>query len=227
MGIYWNNFIYYGGVLTAEQYQQLKAKEAYQKNSEVYCTYLKACGRHYLLHIPQTYYQFDNVGPMFEDHEIKRGFVVFNELLGCLEKRLDEDQISRLYQLPIDQKKAIEELRDLCGASIDIDFHMGQSVWTSLSLPKDDTELEHTLKICFPEPSAGGTYRHYKNRKLYRIIGVGHHTENLEELMVYQALYDDPTYGYRAIWMRPKDMFTGTVEFEGQIVRRFQLTLTF
>ncbi len=65
-----------------------------------------------------------------------------------------------------------------------------------------------------------GIYKHYKN-KLYRILGVGRHTETLEEMVVYQALYDDPEFGPHAIWIRPKALFEETVEWEGKTVPRF------
>lgn len=41
----------------------------------------------------------------------------------------------------------------------------------------------------------GSLYEHYKGLS-YRVIGVAPHRETLEELVVYQALYEMPTYGY-------------------------------
>ena len=48
-----------------------------------------------------------------------------------------------------------------------------------------------------------GVYRHYKD-KLYRVIGVARHSETLEELVVYEALY---TNALGQLWVRPKTMF--------------------
>lgn len=59
-------------------------------------------------------------------------------------------------------------------------------------------------------------YEHYKGMK-YQVIGIAKHSETLEEMVVYQALYGD--YG---IWVRPKDMFFEKVEVNGKMVDRFK-----
>jgi len=61
-----------------------------------------------------------------------------------------------------------------------------------------------------------GLYRHYKGN-LYQVIGVARHSETLEILVVYQALYG--SYG---IWVRPYDLFTSSLRHEDQEVQRFQ-----
>jgi len=65
-----------------------------------------------------------------------------------------------------------------------------------------------------------GKYRHYKG-KLYEVIGVGYHTESLEKVVIYRALYEDPKFGKDALWVRPKEMFLETVEVEGEKIPRF------
>lgn len=67
-----------------------------------------------------------------------------------------------------------------------------------------------------------GVYKHYKGN-LYEVIGVAHHSETLEELVVYRALYDSPEFGKNAFWVRPKKMFFGMVEVDGKKVPRFEL----
>lgn len=67
----------------------------------------------------------------------------------------------------------------------------------------------------------GDIYQHYKNNKFYEIIGIGRHTETLEELIIYKALYSDPDFGNEAIWVRPKSMFLEALEYKGVIVPRF------
>lgn len=64
----------------------------------------------------------------------------------------------------------------------------------------------------------GGTYRHYKGN-CYKVIGVAKHSETLEELVVYQALY-----GEKLLWARPKQMFLDKVIVNGIEKDRFHLT---
>jgi hypothetical protein len=70
--------------------------------------------------------------------------------------------------------------------------------------------------------SAENTYKHYKGN-MYRVVGIAHHSETLEELVVYRALYDHPTYGTDALWIRPKTMFFENVTLpSGEVVPRFK-----
>ena len=61
------------------------------------------------------------------------------------------------------------------------------------------------------ELKTGETYRHYKN-KLYKVIGVVRHSETLEELVLYEALYE-ALYAndLGKLWVRPKAMFLENV----------------
>ena len=72
------------------------------------------------------------------------------------------------------------------------------------------------------EVKVGGTYRHYKGN-LYEVVGVAHHSETLEELVVYRALYASPEYGTNALWVRPKTMFLENVLVNGKTMPRFTL----
>ncbi|GMU73894.1 MAG: hypothetical protein AMXMBFR44_0930 [Candidatus Campbellbacteria bacterium] len=64
-----------------------------------------------------------------------------------------------------------------------------------------------------------GTYKHAKTGNLYRVLGVAKHSETLEDLVVYEALYDNPK---SKLWVRPLSMFEEEVEIEGQRRRRFE-----
>ena len=70
-----------------------------------------------------------------------------------------------------------------------------------------------------PLPSAPrpGKYRHYKGGE-YLVLGLARHSETLEPLVVYQALYGD-----RGLWVRPAAMFTETVVVDGRSLPRFAL----
>ena len=61
-----------------------------------------------------------------------------------------------------------------------------------------------------------GTYEHYKNGR-DEVTGVAKHSETLEELVVYRAMY-----GEKQIWIRPLKMFMETVEVAGKKVPRFR-----
>ena len=66
-----------------------------------------------------------------------------------------------------------------------------------------------------PAEPRPGRYRHYKGGA-YRVVGLARHSETLEPLVVYQALY-----GEHGLWVRPAAMWTESVVVNGQSVPRF------
>ena len=66
-----------------------------------------------------------------------------------------------------------------------------------------------------------GRYQHYKGN-YYNVLGVARHSETLEELVVYQALYESKDFGKNQLWVRPKDMFLETVTINDEEVPRFK-----
>jgi hypothetical protein len=60
-----------------------------------------------------------------------------------------------------------------------------------------------------------GYYRHYKNL-LYQVLGTVRHSESLEPMTLYKALY-----GEQGMWVRPAAMFNETVEIDGVVQARF------
>ena len=68
---------------------------------------------------------------------------------------------------------------------------------------------------------SNGLYRHYKGH-IYMVDGVAKHTETLEDLVEYHAMYVDPEFGPYAHWVRPIGMFLENVEVNGQRVPRFE-----
>ncbi|MBQ2285493.1 MAG: DUF1653 domain-containing protein [Clostridia bacterium] len=61
-----------------------------------------------------------------------------------------------------------------------------------------------------------GIYRHYKGNE-YELIDVALHSETLEEMVVYRALYGD-----QKLWVRPAYMWEEEVEVDGKKVKRFE-----
>lgn len=61
-----------------------------------------------------------------------------------------------------------------------------------------------------------GKYRHFKGNE-YEVIGTARHSETLEEMVVYRALY-----GEGGLWVRPASMWNETVERDGKTVKRFE-----
>lgn len=64
----------------------------------------------------------------------------------------------------------------------------------------------------------GGIYEHYKGNR-YKVIGVAQHSETLEKLVVYQAMYANNN-----LWVRPYEMFCEKIIKEGKEVYRFRYT---
>jgi len=61
-----------------------------------------------------------------------------------------------------------------------------------------------------------GLYRHYKGGQ-YEVIGTARHSETLEPMTVYRALY-----GAHGLWVRPAAMFSETIEINGVMRPRFE-----
>ena len=64
---------------------------------------------------------------------------------------------------------------------------------------------------------APGLYRHYKGGE-YKVLGMARHSETLEAMVLYQALY-----GERGLWVRPAAMFAETVTVDDVAQPRFAL----
>ena len=60
-----------------------------------------------------------------------------------------------------------------------------------------------------------GIYRHFKGN-YYELLDVAKHSETLEEMVVYRALY-----GEKGLWVRPINMWDELVEYNGEMVKRF------
>ena len=61
-----------------------------------------------------------------------------------------------------------------------------------------------------------GIYRHYKGNE-YEVISIAKHSETLEDMVVYKALY-----GNGDVWVRPASMWNETVLKDGKEYNRFE-----
>ena len=61
-----------------------------------------------------------------------------------------------------------------------------------------------------------GRYRHFKGKE-YELLGIALHSETMEEMVVYRALY-----GEMGLWVRPAAMWAEHVDREDYHGPRFQ-----
>lgn len=60
-----------------------------------------------------------------------------------------------------------------------------------------------------------GKYRHFKGNE-YEVLYIARHSETLEEMVIYRALYGD-----RGVWVRPKNMWSEEIQRNGKTFTRF------
>ncbi|MBO5358658.1 MAG: DUF1653 domain-containing protein [Clostridia bacterium] len=61
-----------------------------------------------------------------------------------------------------------------------------------------------------------GKYRHFKGNE-YEVLAVANHSETLEKMVVYKALYGDGE-----IWVRPLSMWEEEITRDGKTFKRFE-----
>jgi hypothetical protein len=71
---------------------------------------------------------------------------------------------------------------------------------------------------CQSSVVVGGIYQHYKGKR-YKVHGLVRHSESLEMLVLYEALYENEL---GRLWVRPEKMFLETVDVDGKKVPRFR-----
>lgn len=109
------------------------------------------------------------------------------------------------FQGPVVERREFEQIVDLAIAKYLAEGEVsGQS---AMSRPRELPPIQ---------PMKLGRYRHYKGKE-YEVIGVARHSETLEEMVVYRALY-----GEHGLWVRPRGMFCEEVEVKGRMVPRFE-----
>lgn len=63
-----------------------------------------------------------------------------------------------------------------------------------------------------------GIYQHTKTGRMYRVHTLAKHSETQEDMVVYEALYENPIAQF---WVRPKTLFEGIIDLDGKKVPRF------
>jgi hypothetical protein len=78
--------------------------------------------------------------------------------------------------------------------------------------------MSHELPPLIETPNLTpiGKYRHYKGGE-YEVLGTVRHSETLEPLTLYKALY-----GEQGLWVRPAAMFNEDVVIDGVRRARFE-----
>ena len=61
-----------------------------------------------------------------------------------------------------------------------------------------------------------GRYRHFKGNE-YEVLYIAKHSETMEEMVVYRALY-----GEKGVWVRPAHMWHETITRDGKTFKRFE-----
>lgn len=74
-------------------------------------------------------------------------------------------------------------------------------------------KIELRSRLAMIQP---GIYEHYKGSK-YELIAIANHSETLEKMVVYKALYGDGE-----LWVRPIPMWEELVDVNGEKVPRFR-----
>lgn len=64
-------------------------------------------------------------------------------------------------------------------------------------------------------------YKHYK-WNLYEVIWIAKHSETLEDLVVYKALYNSWDFWNNSLWVRPKKMFLEKIIIDSKEIPRFK-----
>lgn len=79
-----------------------------------------------------------------------------------------------------------------------------------------------TISHLMREITVGAIYQHYKGKK-YKVLAIARYSEDpTDAFVVYQGLYECPTFGPHPIWARPYRMFAEDVVIDGVRQPRFK-----
>lgn len=107
----------------------------------------------------------------------------------------------------------------VAGLIVDEDKPMAEGLYIKLGFRYIDDKdfFGHKMKHMVKQLNMiGQYYRHFKGN-IYKVLHIAKHSETLEYMVVYQAMYGD-----HGIWVRPAAMFEEVIEREGKTFRRFE-----
>lgn len=127
----------------------------------------------------------------------------------------------------LDDSRELAIRMEAQGVTVDIDIYDGMwHVWHMFDVEEARAAVRKIQWFVHTQLEVGGLkkreirpgakYRHFKGRE-YRVLYVARHSETLEEMVVYQQLY-----GEMGVWVRPLEMFLGTVDRDGETRYRFE-----
>lgn len=140
---------------------------------------------------------------VFHEHEFHHGWFrdvyLIRQDMPLEKMRYQEEEVQDAMWILPEQIKSDETLWQQLSR-----VHYWQAYYPYLCL--------ESMRIRIPE----GIYRHYKGNR-YRVKGLALHSETLEPMVIYQALY-----GQGETWVRPASMWNETVTLDGKTVHRFE-----
>ncbi len=136
--------------------------------------------------------------------------------VGVLPEYRGRGIASRLFEAQCGRAASLGH--KVAGLIVDVDKPQAEALYTRLGFTYlDDKDFfGHRMKHMVRQlDMTGHCYRHFKGN-IYRVLHMAKHSETLEDMVVYQAMY-----GERSIWVRPKTMFEEVIEMDGKTFRRF------
>lgn len=136
--------------------------------------------------------------------------------VGVLPEYRGRGIASRLFEAQCERAASLGH--KVAGLIVDVDKPQAEALYARLGFAYlDDKDFfGHTMKHMVRQlDMTGQYYRHFKGN-VYRVLHIAKHSETLEEMVVYQAMY-----GEHGVWVRPKSMFDEVIERDGKTFRRF------
>ncbi len=125
MDPYTCNFVYYGTIISQEQYDSLTSiinPNINTTDTHVYSSiYIRKTSDKYLLFISTTYYNFRNVKSLFHTDNIQQGFISITDVERCLRSNnISETRIDSIFYPDHNEKQNLAAIVSLLEFDTDI-----------------------------------------------------------------------------------------------------------